>query len=207
MRAMTKGDLAFFYHSNCKVPGIVGVMEIVQEHSVDGMQLYVGVGDASPADILLESAFDPEHPYYDEKSSRENPKWHLVHVAFRQKFQEIIKLKELQKFSKEGGTLENMQALRRGRLSVSKVSKKEWNFILSLVDVDDAATIDLKQTERPVDHTTNPESQLPLGNRDQSKMQDDPKADQVGIVNGGTVEKPSTDLAPTKDTPISDAAA
>ena len=36
MRAMTKGDLAFFYHSNCKVPGIVGIMEIVEEHSVDG---------------------------------------------------------------------------------------------------------------------------------------------------------------------------
>ena len=31
-----KGDMAFFYHSNCKVPGIVGTMEIVQEHSVDG---------------------------------------------------------------------------------------------------------------------------------------------------------------------------
>lgn len=31
-----KGDMAFFYHSNCKVPGIVGTMEIVEEHSVDG---------------------------------------------------------------------------------------------------------------------------------------------------------------------------
>ena len=35
LRAMKKGDLAFFYHSNCKVPGIVGTMEIVQEHSPD----------------------------------------------------------------------------------------------------------------------------------------------------------------------------
>lgn len=32
---MKKGDLAFFYHSNCKEPGIVGTMEIVQEHSPD----------------------------------------------------------------------------------------------------------------------------------------------------------------------------
>ena len=31
-----KGDLAFFYHSNCKVPGIAGIMEVVREHSVDG---------------------------------------------------------------------------------------------------------------------------------------------------------------------------
>jgi len=35
MRLMMKGDMAFFYHSNCKVPGIVGTMEIVEEHSVD----------------------------------------------------------------------------------------------------------------------------------------------------------------------------
>ncbi len=36
MRAMRKGDLAFFYHSNTKVPGIAGVMEIVREHTTDG---------------------------------------------------------------------------------------------------------------------------------------------------------------------------
>lgn len=36
MRAMSKGDQAFFYHSNCKIPGIAGIMEIVQESSVDG---------------------------------------------------------------------------------------------------------------------------------------------------------------------------
>jgi hypothetical protein len=36
MRAMRKGDFAFFYHSSCKVPGIVGVMEIVGEHRTDG---------------------------------------------------------------------------------------------------------------------------------------------------------------------------
>lgn len=37
MRDMKKGDFAFFYHSNCKVPGVVGVMEIVEEHSTDGL--------------------------------------------------------------------------------------------------------------------------------------------------------------------------
>lgn len=36
LRAMKKGDIAFFYHSNCKEPGIVGTMEVVQEHSPDG---------------------------------------------------------------------------------------------------------------------------------------------------------------------------
>ena len=36
MREMKKGDYALFYHSNCKVPGVAGFMEIVQEHTPDG---------------------------------------------------------------------------------------------------------------------------------------------------------------------------
>jgi predicted RNA-binding protein with PUA-like domain len=35
MRNMNAGDLAFFYASNCKEPGIVGIMEIVKEFSED----------------------------------------------------------------------------------------------------------------------------------------------------------------------------
>jgi hypothetical protein len=35
MLSMKKGDLAFFYHSSCKIPGVVGVMEIVQEATPD----------------------------------------------------------------------------------------------------------------------------------------------------------------------------
>lgn len=49
MREMKKGDYAFFYHSNCKVPGVVGVMEIVQEHSVDGSNAVLPQIPALPA--------------------------------------------------------------------------------------------------------------------------------------------------------------
>lgn len=35
MKSMNAGDKAFFYHSNCKEPGIVGTMEIVKEFSED----------------------------------------------------------------------------------------------------------------------------------------------------------------------------
>ncbi|KAL8778668.1 MAG: hypothetical protein Q9194_001863 [Teloschistes cf. exilis] len=121
MRAMMKGDMAFFYHSNCKKPGIVGTMEIVQEHSVDV------------------TAFDKEHPYYDEKSTEDKPKWCVVHVEHRRKFPEMVSLKELQQFAKSGGILENMQTLKMSRLSVSKVSKKEWDFIHSLLENEDEA--------------------------------------------------------------------
>ena len=29
MRKMNQGDIVFFYHSNCKPPGIVGLMEVI----------------------------------------------------------------------------------------------------------------------------------------------------------------------------------
>ena len=57
-----------------------------------------------------------------------------MHVAFRQKFAKLIKLKELQKYAKDGGVLQDMQTLRQSRLSVSKVTKKEWDFIMDLVE-------------------------------------------------------------------------
>lgn len=39
MRNMNAGDKAFFYHSNCKEPGIAGVMEVVKEFSEDSRSL------------------------------------------------------------------------------------------------------------------------------------------------------------------------
>lgn len=114
MRAMRKGDLAFFYHSNCAVPGIVGVMRIAEEHSID------------------ESAFDPSHPYYDEKSDRSKPRWDCVKVEFVKKFAKIIDLKTL----KSTPQLEGMQAAQKafGRLSVQKVTPAQWKFVLRMAD-------------------------------------------------------------------------
>ncbi|KAL2266819.1 hypothetical protein VTJ83DRAFT_6171 [Remersonia thermophila] len=114
LRAMKKGDLAFFYHSNCKEPGIVGTMEIVQEHSPDL------------------SAHDPKAPYYDPTSSPSNPKWSVVHVEFRSKFAVPIGLKELREMGGPGKPLENMQMLKQSRLSVSKVAAAEWEYLMSV---------------------------------------------------------------------------
>lgn len=90
-------------------------------------------------ELASETAFDPEHPYFDPKSERDSPKWSVVHVEFRRKFPNLVKLKELQKYAEKEGVLENLQTLKQSRLSVSKVSKKEWDFILGLVDEDEAA--------------------------------------------------------------------
>lgn len=116
---MNVGDLAFFYESNIKVPGIIGTMEIVQEASPD------------------QTAFSTDSPYYDAKSNPSKPKWQLVHVAFQRKFGKKITLKELQAFAKSGGALENMQMIKSTRLSVSKVSPAEWRFIMKQVEGED----------------------------------------------------------------------
>ncbi|KAL3426250.1 hypothetical protein PVAG01_03041 [Phlyctema vagabunda] len=116
LRAMKKGDLAFFYHSSCKVPAIVGIMEIVQEHSPDL------------------TAHDPKAPYYDAKSDPEDPKWSVVHVEFRQKLKTPVTLKDLRGFQNEkGNPLANMQMLKLTRLSVSKVSAEEWDFLVGVM--------------------------------------------------------------------------
>src|SRR6266516_3902152 len=84
--------------------------------------------------LPIESAFDPDHPYYDPKSSRDNPKWFLVHVEFRRKFEIPIGLPELREYAKKGGPLERMQAMTLSRLSVSKVTKAEWSFLMGILN-------------------------------------------------------------------------
>lgn len=117
LRAMRRGDLAFFYHSNCKSPGIVGIMEIVREATPDL------------------TAHNPKAAYYDPKDDPENPKWSVVHVEYRREFkpEAVVGLQELKKFGQEG-PLQGMQLLRQSRLSVSKVSQAEWAFIMGLVE-------------------------------------------------------------------------
>ena len=108
---MKKGDLGFFYHSSCKVPGVVGVVEVVKEAYPD------------------HTAHNPKEKYYDPKSSEENPRWFMVDVKFKQKFKEIISLESLRQIN----ALSDMVLLRKGsRLSIQPVSKKEWNAILKM---------------------------------------------------------------------------
>lgn len=111
MKEMKLKDKAFFYHSSCEVPGIVGIVEIVKEAYPD------------------HTAFDPRSPYFDEKSKANNPRWYMVDVQFVEKFPEIIPLKRL----KEAKPLQDMVILKPGnRLSITPVTSKEWHFILEL---------------------------------------------------------------------------
>ncbi|MDH3900406.1 MAG: EVE domain-containing protein [Gammaproteobacteria bacterium] len=108
---MKKGDLAFFYHSNCKTPGIAGIMKINR----------VGYPDYT--------AFDPKEKYFDPKSDPDNPRWYMVDVRFVRKLKRVVTLTEL----KEQPDLADLPLVRRGnRLSVMPVSKQQWDYILSL---------------------------------------------------------------------------
>lgn len=109
--AIKVGDKAFFYHSNCTPPGIVGIVEIVK----------AGYPDFS--------AQDPESTYYDPKSTTENPRWYRVDVRFVEKFKKMITLEEL----KGHPLLEDMIVARRGsRLSITPVTKEEWSIITKM---------------------------------------------------------------------------
>ena len=110
---MKIGDRAFFYHSNCKVPGIVGTMRISSTAYPD------------------HTAFDPDSRYYDPKSDRDSPRWLMVNVTLETKFLRIVSLSELRIEHK----LSLMQVLQRGnRLSITPVKEPEWNFILKMAD-------------------------------------------------------------------------
>jgi len=110
---MSKGDRVFFYHSNCKEPGIVGLAEIVS--------------DAAYPD---HTAFDSNEKYFDPKSDPENPRWLMVDVHFKRKTRRLISLSEIKQYTDQ---LDGFALIRRGnRLSVMPVSKEHWDFVLAL---------------------------------------------------------------------------
>ncbi|HEY9654599.1 MAG TPA: EVE domain-containing protein, partial [Crinalium sp.] len=100
LASMALGDRAFFYHSNTKPPGIVGLMEVVEINVIDPSQ------------------FDLSSKYFDPKSSKEKPRWYTVTVGYLETFKTAISLSELRKtFSPE-----DLWVVRQGnRLSVMPV--------------------------------------------------------------------------------------
>jgi predicted RNA-binding protein with PUA-like domain len=96
-------DRAFFYHSNCDEPGIVGIVEVSAPAHPD------------------ETQFDRKSDYYDAASKREAPRWVCVDFRFVRKTP-LITLDELRKHK----PLAEMRVLQRGnRLSITPVDSKE----------------------------------------------------------------------------------
>lgn len=112
LRQMQLGDKAFFYHSNTKLPGIVGLMKVIETNIIDPTQ------------------FDSNNKYYDPKSTIESPRWQTVKVQFIEEYTQPIYLSTLkQKFSGD-----ELLLVRKGnRLSVMPVKLEIAKAILDLL--------------------------------------------------------------------------
>lgn len=111
--AMNVGDICFFYHSSCEVPGIAGLCKVSKVQVIDKLQ------------------FDKKSEYFDPKSKTENPTWVCVEVEFLKKFEKVISLTEIKALAKREKGLLNMRLLQPGsRLSVQPVSPNEYKCIV-----------------------------------------------------------------------------
>jgi predicted RNA-binding protein with PUA-like domain len=109
---MQPGDEAFFYHSNCEVPGIYGLMNIASRAYPDPTQ------------------FDPRHHHYDPRSKLEEPRWLLVDVRYQRTLRRPLSLAELRRHERR---LKGFQLLAPGnRLSVMPVRPEHWAYLLEL---------------------------------------------------------------------------
>jgi predicted RNA-binding protein with PUA-like domain len=111
LRAMQRGDLAFFYHSSCPAPGVYGIVEIVRTAYPDP------------------TALDPKSEYYDSKSTPSHPRWFAVDVRLKRAFRRPVLLEEIRR----ARSLRDMRLVQRGnRLSVLPIAAQEWATIVTL---------------------------------------------------------------------------
>jgi len=111
MKAMKKGDQAFFYHSSCEPPGIAGIMEVAREAYPDPTQ------------------FDRTSDYHEPRATPEQPVWFQVDVKYVRHLPRFVTLEEL----RGAPALSGMVLLRRGsRLSVQPVTQEQWQAVLAL---------------------------------------------------------------------------
>ena len=112
MRSMAVGDRAFFYHSNAKPPGIVGLMEVIETHLTDPSQ------------------FDPGSKYFDPASPAANPRWDCARLAYLGRFSTMLSLDALRQSFQD----DELAVVKRGnRLSILPVSQASAERLLDLL--------------------------------------------------------------------------
>ena len=106
-----RGDVVIFYHSSCAVPAAVGVAEVTKTGFPD------------------ETQFDPKSHYFDATAKKENPRWFVVEVKFKEKFAQEVPLAEMRK----ARLLADLRLLAPGnRLSLFPVSKTHFELITKM---------------------------------------------------------------------------
>src|SRR5690606_11491413 len=100
-----------FYHSSCVVPGVAGLAEIASGPYPDATQ------------------FDPASLYHDPKATPDTPRWISIDVRATAQGR-YLPLAEMRTIP----ALDAMVLLQKGsRLSISPVTKGEWDAIVKLV--------------------------------------------------------------------------
>lgn len=113
MRHMQPGDGVLFYHSNCEVPGIYGLGQVMTGAYPDPTQ------------------FKKSSKYFDPKATQEEPRWFLVDVGFVAKLAEALPLQEIRTHAEALG--EEFALIRKGsRLSVMPVTPSQWKLLTAL---------------------------------------------------------------------------
>ena len=109
---MKVGDKVLVYHSSCEVPGVYGIGRVASEPYPDPTQ------------------FDRRSKYYDAESTRAQPRWLLVDVAFERRLKKPVTLEAIKRHADE---LEGLVLLRRGnRLSITPVAENHYERIVKL---------------------------------------------------------------------------
>lgn len=108
---MKPGDLALFYHSNAKPPGIAGIAKVA--------------GDAYPDP----TQFDKKSEYHDPKATPENPRWWLRDFEYVSTFKEMLTLEAM----KADPVLSEMAVCQKGtRLSITPVEAMHYKRAVKL---------------------------------------------------------------------------
>ncbi len=109
---MKVGDSVLFYHSSCEIPAIVGLAKVKATGVID------------------ETQFDKKSKYYDEKSTKDNPRWICVSVVWDKDFKRILPLTEI----KQNKAFKDLRLVQPGnRLSIMPVEKKDFDSIMALL--------------------------------------------------------------------------
>jgi predicted RNA-binding protein with PUA-like domain len=110
MRAMKKGDLILFYHSQATPPAVAGIAKVAKEAYPDPTQ------------------FEAKSEYHDPGSPKDDPRWWLVDVSFVERFADPVPLPAI----KAEKRLADMVLVNNSRLSVQPVTDQEFERVRAM---------------------------------------------------------------------------
>ena len=108
---MRVGDGVLFYASNADPSGVAGIAKVSRQGYPDHY------------------AWKKGHKYFDARSTKADPVWQMVDIAFVERFPDTLSLSTL----KATQGLEKMVVTKKGsRLSVQPVTKPEFDIVVRL---------------------------------------------------------------------------